>query len=101
VWTTAEVGECALRIGCDRTVFKILLDVLALVGLSVGSKLLQGVGLGHLLANHGLLLASQFLHLCFNCWEVALLDHLAVRQQDIIEESVFDSRSETELDARI
>ena len=75
--------------------------MLALVGLSVGSKLLQGFGLRHFTTNDGLLLASQFLHLSLNLGEVALLDHLAVFQQHIIEESVLDSRSETELDARI
>ena len=75
--------------------------MLALVGLSVGSKLLQGVGLSYLLANHRLFLASQFLHLCLNLGEVTLLDHLAILQQDIIEETILDSRSKTELNARI
>ena len=98
---TTEIGEVTLGIGGDGTVFKILLDVLALVSLTVSSKLLQSLCLRHLTTNHRLFLASQFLHLCFNLWEIALLDALAVLQQHIIEETILDSRSETELNARI
>ena len=99
--TTTEVGKVTLCIGGDGTVFKVLLNVLALVGLAVGSKLLQGIGLGHLLANHCFFLGSQLLHFFFNLGKIALLDHFAVGQQHIIEESILDSRSETKLNARI
>ena len=99
--TTAQIGEVTLRVCCDTAVLEILLDVLTLVGLTVGSKLLQSVGLSHLLANHGLFLRSQFLNLSLNLGEVALLDALAVLQQHIIEETILDSGAETELNARI
>ena len=101
VRTTTEVREIALRISSDRTIFQILLNVLAFVGLAIGSKLLKSIGLGNLLANNGLFLGSQFLHLSFNRGEIALLYALAVGQQHIVEEAILDSRSETKLDARV
>ena len=101
VRTTTQIGEITLCISGDRTVFKILLDVLALVGLTIGTKLLKSVCLGNLTTNNGFFLRSQLLHLCFNLGEVALLDALAILQQHIIEETILDSRSETELYARI
>ena len=101
VRTATEVGEVTLCIGSDRTVFQVLIDMFALVGLTVGSKLLQGISLSHLTAHHRLLLASQFLHLVLDLSEVAFPDLLAIRQQHIIEEAVLDGRTESELDARI
>ena len=101
VRTTAEVGEVTLRICRDRTVFQVLLDVLALIGLAVGSKLLQRIGLSYLLANDRLLLGGQLTHLVFNHGEVALLDHLAILQQHVVEEAVLDSRTKAELNTRI
>ena len=93
-----------LRILTDGYYFGTITELLVLPDYQkrgIGSKLLQRISLSHLLANHGLFLASQFLHLCFNFGEIALLDHLAVLQQHVIEEAILDSRSETELDARI
>ena len=101
VRATAQVGEVALCIGGDGAVFEVLLDVLTLIGLTVGSKRLQGIGLGDLAAHNGLLLRSQLFHLSLNRWEVALLDALAIGQQHVIEESVLDGGSETELDAGV
>ena len=99
--TAAEVGEVTLGIGGNGTVFKVLLDVLTFVGLACCGKCLEGIGLGHLLAHHRLFLRSQFLHLRLNLREVALLDALAVLQQHIIEETILDGRSESELDAGV
>ena len=101
VRTTAEVGKVTLCIGGDGAIFQVLIDVLTLVGLPPLCELFQGISLSHLFANHRLLLACQFLHLCLNLGEVALLDALAVLQQHIIEETILDSRTETKLDARI
>ena len=98
---TAEVGEVALGIGGDGTVFQVLVNVLALEGLTCCAKQLQGISLGHFLAHHGFLLGSQFLHLLFDGGEITLADLLAVGQQHIIVETVFDGRTEAELDARI
>ena len=73
----------------------------ALVGLSISTKLLQSLGLGDFTTYDRLVFASQLQHLCLNLGEVALLDHLAVFQQHIVEESVVNGRSESELNARI
>ena len=75
--------------------------MLALVSLTSSCKLLECIGLGHFLANNRLLLASQFFHFCFDGGEVALLYHLSVGQQHVVEESILDCRAETELHARI
>ena len=101
MWTLAEVGERSLSVGGDGSVLKVLLNVLALVGLSVGCKLLQSVSLRHFLAHHRLLLAGKFLHLCLNLWEIGFLYRLTVLEQYIVEESVLNSWSKAELYARI
>ena len=99
--TAAEVGEPSLRVCRNRAILEVLVDVLALVGLAIGGKLLQRIGLGNLATHHGFVLAGQLQHLCFNLGEVALLDHLTVLQQHIIEESIVYGRSESELNAGI
>ncbi len=99
--TTTEVGEVTLCIGRDGAVLQVLFNVFTFVSLTVSSKLLQGIGLRDLMANHGLLLTSQFLHLGLNRSEVAFLDHLAFRQQHVVEETVLNGRAETKLYARI
>ena len=101
VRTTAEVGERTLCIGGDTAVLQVLLDVLALIGLTVSGKLFQSVCLCHLLANDGLFLGSQFTHFLLNLREVTLLDALTVFQQHIIEETILDGRTESELDTGI
>ena len=101
VRTTAKVGERALRVGRNRAVFEVLVDVFALVGLTVGTKFLQSVGLRHFAAHDGFVFSCQFQHFLLDFREVAFLDDFAVFQQHVVEKSVLDSRSETELDARI
>ena len=96
-----EVCEATLCICGDRTILKILLDVFYLVCLSSGSKLFYSVGLADLLAYHSLVLTSEFKHFILYLLEVALLDHLTVRQQYIIEETSFNGRTESELYSRI
>ena len=75
--------------------------MLALVCLTVSLEFLQGISLGNLLADDGLLLARQLTHFVLNCGEVALLDHLSVGQQHVIEETVLYGRTKAELNARI
>ena len=75
--------------------------MLAFVLLSVGPELLDGVGLGDFLAHKGLVLRREFLHLLLNLLEIALLDDFAVFRHHVIEEAVFYSRTESELDARV
>ena len=101
VRTTTKVREVTLCISRDRTILEVLLNMLALIGLSVGSKLLQSLSLRHFATHNRLFFRSQFLHLLFNLWEIALLDALTVLQQHIIEEAILDSGSKTELDTWI
>ena len=101
VRTATKVGESTLCICRNGTVFQVLLDVLTLVCLSVIGKLLQCIGLADLLAHHRLVLLGEFHHLCLNLREIVLADGNAVFWHHIIKESVFHSRSETELDTRI
>ena len=101
VRTAAEVGKRALRVCRDGTVLKVLVDVLALILLTVGLELLQGVSLRYIAAHHRLVLACQFLHLSLNLREVVLRDSNALRRHHVVEESVLDGRTETELNARI
>ena len=97
----AEVGERALRVCSDRPVLKVLLYVLALVGLAGCAELPEGVGLGHLLAHDRFFLRGQLAHLVLYLGKVALLNHLAAGQQHVVEEAVFHSRAEAELYAGI
>ena len=101
VRATAKIGERTLCIGRDGSVLQVLLNMLALVGLAIGSKLLQRVGLGHFFPNNGLFLRGQFLHLLFNLREVAFLYALPIGQQHVIKETTLYSRTEAELNARI
>ena len=78
-----------------------MVDVLTLVGLAVGAEGSHGIGLGHFLPDHGLVLGGKFLHLLLDLLEVAFLDDVAFLRHDIIEEAVFDGRTETELYAGI
>ena len=99
--TTAEVGEVALGVGGDGTILEVLVDMLHLIFLTLSLELCYSIGLGNLLANHSLVLTSQFEHLILYLLEVALLNHLTVRQLNVIEETILGSWSETELYARI
>ena len=101
VRATTKVGERTLCICSDGTVLKILVNMLALVGLAVGSKLLQGISLRHLTTYDRLLLRSQLTHLVLDFGEVTLLNHFTVLQQHVVEETIFDGRSEAKLNARI
>ena len=92
-----KVGEVALGVGGDRTILEVLVDVLHLILLSLCLELCYGISLSHFLTHYGFVLASQFKHLILYLLEVALLDHLAVRQLNIIEETVLCGRTETKL----
>ena len=95
--TLTEVGEGTLGIGCDRAVLEVLLDMLYLISLSLSAELLHCISLGNLTAYHSLVLTGKFEHLVFYLLEVALLNHLSIREEYIIEEAILDSRTETEL----
>ena len=101
MWTTAEVGERSLGVGADGAILQVLVDMLALIFLSVGTESGKGIGFGYLLAHHRLVFLGQFFHLCLDFREVILRDGHAFRRHHVVEESVFHGRSETELYARI
>ena len=75
--------------------------MLYLVSLAHLLEFLDGVGLGNLTADDGLVFLGQFLHLSFYLREVVLADNSSLRRHDIIKEAILYSRSEAELYARI
>ena len=72
VRTTAKVGEIALGICGDGTILQVLLNVLALVGLTVGLELSERISLSNLLANHRLVLLGELHHLSLDLSEIIL-----------------------------
>ena len=99
--TTAKVGKVALGISGDGTILEVLLNVLALVVLTIGLKLLERFGLRHFTAHNCLVLLGQLAHLFLNLGEVVLRNHLTLGGHNVIEESILYGRTEAELDARI
>ncbi len=99
VRTTAQVGECTLRIGGDMSVFQFG-NQFALIGFSTVAELLQRIRFRNVFSYYGLFLGCQFRHFRFDSRQVRLFDCCFARIY-IIVESVFDGRTDTELDARI
>ena len=101
VRTTAKVGEIALGICGDGTILQVLLNVLALVGLTVGLELSERISLSNLLANHRLVLLGELHHLSLDLSEIILRDHLTLSRHHVVEETALYSWTETKLDAWI
>ena len=99
VRATTQIGERTLRIGSDRTISQ-LTDQLSFIFFSAVAKHLQSILLRDALTLDLLLLGHQLLHLRLDCGEVALLDHGLTRIY-IIVKTILDSRTDTELNARI
>ena len=72
VRTTAKVGEVALGICGDGTILQVLLNVLALVLLTVGLELSERISLSNLLANHRLVFLGELHHLSLDLSEIIL-----------------------------
>ena len=72
VRTTAKIGEIALGICGDSTILQVLLNMLALVSLTVSLELSESISLSHLLANHRFVLLGKFHHLSLNLGEIIL-----------------------------
>ena len=72
VRTTAKVGEIALGICGDGTILQVLLNMLALVSLTVSLELSESISLRHLLANHRFVLFGKFHHLSLDLGEIIL-----------------------------
>ena len=99
--TTAKVGKVALGISGDGTILEVLLNVLALVVLTIGLELLERFGLRHFTAHNCLVLLGQLAHLFLNLGEVVLRNHLTLGGHNVIEETILYGRTEAELDAGI
>ena len=72
VRTTAKVGEIALGICGDGTILQVLLNVLALVLLTISLELSERISLSNLLANHRLVLLGELHHLSLDLSEIIL-----------------------------
>ena len=72
VRTTAKVGEIALGICGDGAILQVLLNVLALVLLTIGLELSECISLSNLLANHRLVLLGELHHLSLDLSEIIL-----------------------------
>ena len=70
--TTAKIGEIALGICGDGTILQVLLNMLALVSLTISLELSESISLSHLLANHRFVLFGKFHHLSLNLGEIIL-----------------------------
>ena len=67
-----KIGKIALGICGDGTILQVLLNVLALVGLTISLELSESISLSHLLANHRFVLLGKFHHLSLNLGEIIL-----------------------------
>ena len=75
--------------------------MLNLIFLSVCSKLLNSISFRNITTNNLLILLSELTHFLLNLWEIILRDCLTVWQHYIIEEAIFNSRTEAKLYTRI
>ena len=73
--------------------------MLHLIFLSIGSEFLYSIRLRDVMTNDLLVLLSKFAHLLFNLWEVILRDCLTLCRHHVIEETILNSWSESELNA--
>ena len=99
VRTTAQVGKRPLRIGCDLTVFQFA-DKFCFIFFASVTEHFQGICLRNVLTFDFLFLRYQFEHFCFDSREITFFDCCFTRIH-IVVEPVFNSRSDTELDAGI
>ena len=99
VRATAQVGEVALGIGSDVTVFQVV-DELALQGLTLVAEELQRVGLADVSTHDVLVLLHEFHHLFLNLCEVGVGQRVAT-SVDVIVETVLDCRANAELHAGV
>ena len=97
--TTTQICERALCIGCDRTVFQFT-DQLSFIFFTSVTEHFHGISLGNVLTFDFFFFSYQFQHLCFDCCEITFFDCSFTRIYVIVE-SILDSRTDTELDARI
>ena len=96
--TAAEVGEGTVGVERNRSVLQVAYKF-ALVLVALLGELRESVGFRHLRAHHRLLVAGQFDHLRLDFRKVRFENRR--RRIDVVVESLLDSRTDTELDARV
>ncbi len=97
VRTAAKIREVAVGVVSDGAIGQ-LVDELALVLVTSLLEMFECVGLGNVLTDEVLLLASQLKHPFLNLGEISVGD-LTAAQIHVIVESVLDGRSDPELHA--
>ena len=100
VRTATQIRESALGVGRDVTVFQVG-NELVLIRLPLVAEELQRIALGDVATHKGLLALHQLHHLLFDVGEDRLADHHALSGHDVVVESVFNGRTDTELSAGI
>ena len=98
VRTTAQVGKGTLCISSDMSVFQFGYK-LTLVCFATLSEHFQGVGFRNIFSDYRFFLGGQFCHL-LDSRQVRLFNR-SFSRIDIVIETVFDSRTDTKLNARI
>ena len=99
VRTTTQVGKRTLRIGCNLTIFQFA-DKFCFILFASVTEHFHSISLRNILAFDFLFLRYQFEHFCFDSRKITFFDNCFTRIHIIIE-PVFNSRSDTELNAGI
>ena len=99
VRATTKVGKRTLCISSNVTVFQFR-NQLTFICFTSFSEFLQSVFLGNAFAHQSFFLGCQFCHFCFDNRQIRVLNGSFSRIYVIIE-TVFDSRTDTKLNARI
>ena len=97
--SAAQIGEVAVLIEGNLAVLEFI-DQLNLVLVTFLRKIFEGISLGHMRAFESLLAVREFHHLLLDSREIRI-SKLSVTKVNVIIESVFNSRSDAELDTRI
>ena len=100
VRTTAKVGVVALGVCRDMSIFEFFNEFI-LVALTSVAKELQSICLGNVLTHQCFLALHEFLHFLLNLWEIRIRKLHSLRWHHVVVESVFNSRTNTELSAWI
>ena len=100
VRTTAQICKVTLSIGRNMSVFQFF-NQLILICLSFLGKESQSIGLGDFLAHNSFLTLGHFDHFLFDLGKVCLTDDNTLRRHHVVIETVLNSRTDTELHARI
>ena len=100
VRTLTQIGEVTLCISGYMTVLQ-LRNQLTFITLSFVAKRFQCLCLGDGFLHQCLFLRAQLVHLVLDSRKVRILDNYALRRHHVVIESVLNSRTDTELNARI